>query len=252
MMFRTARTIGAVVVTSTVIASGTAVAESEPAPHEIRAAIGAGELRSTTLFAGFNANLDGPVTLAGTITVPTIRCGARDTGIGSKIALDRLAPARGSRLDGGELPQAGAVVYSFCLDGEIDYFAAIVGTGRFDELAQPVSAGDRIRMEAEDFASHAEVVVKNLAKGWTETRTDLPDVDAHGARIGDRRVFIDGGRIGVPRFGAHQFTDVELSGRRLGTVENKRYDMARQDGKVLITTEPLGGGGGQNFTLTRS
>jgi len=249
---RAGRTIGAVVTTVTVIASGPALAESEPAAQDLRAAVGTGELRSTTLFAGFNANLDGPLTLTGTITVPTIECGARKTGITSKIALDRLTLARGARLDGGELPQAGAAVYSFCARGEIDYFAVIVGTGRFEELDQPVSAGDRIRVEAEDFTSHAEVVVTNLSGGWTETRTNLPDVDAHGARIGDRRVFVDGARIGVPEFGAHRFTDVEISGRPLGAVENKRYDLARQDGTVLITTEPRGGGGGRNFTLTRS
>lgn len=247
-MISAGTTMGAALVGMTVIASGTVAAQPAPAPREIHAAIGAGELRSTTLFAGFNASLDGPVTLAGTITVPTIRCGRRDTGIGSKIALDRLA--LGARLDGGELPQAGAVVYSFCLDGEIDFFAAIVGTGRFDELDRRVNAGDRIRVETEDFSSHAAVVVTNLSEGWTETRTDLPDVDARGARIGDRRIFLDGDRIGVPRFGSHRYTDVQLSGRPLGAVESRRYDMTRQDGEVLITTAQLDGGG-RDFTLTR-
>ena len=192
----------------------------------------AASVNNTRTFAGYGTavTVGSATTVTATFTVPALSCIPPDLGI---------LPAVCEGVNRNLLLTAAGVAVK-CESDKAVYFPALVINGVGTPFrTSPFAAGDVINLSASVTTTATTVQVTDVTKNVTKTLTGA-GARPHAAFIGDLPWFSNkGALLGVPNFGKLKFTNCQIDGTALQSLNPQQFQRVNAKGKVQIATGPF-------------
>jgi len=160
-----------------------------------------------------------------TFQVHDWECGADSDGVLSSILT----------FDDAGFFNGGPGIFMYCDGGAKTYAPVFLDFGFGQQpIAEPVAAGDWVRMSATREGGVATYTMENITAGWEESATGTDDFVNGFVQTGDNAILLDDQPVGPPAFGRDAVRNVVFDGTPLSESDSTKVQMVAEDGTTVI------------------